>query len=100
MSSEPQLEPGSDWALASFFEKIDSTSIVPAASSYKSSDVPVTYALELPIPVTSKGSTIKYSFSTENGDVMFGIFVRSNNMESSDKANEEVRLSLQCVEPQ
>ena len=38
--------------------------------------IAVTYALELPIPVNLKGSTIRYSFTTEEGDVNFGVFFR------------------------
>ncbi|GMI17729.1 hypothetical protein TrLO_g14833 [Triparma laevis f. longispina] len=63
-------------SLASFFSKIDQTSVIPQEATYKCSDVPVTYALELPIPVNLKGSTIRYSFTTEEGDVNFGVFLR------------------------
>ena len=36
----------------------------------------MTYALELPIPISLKGSTIRYSFTTIEGDVSFGVFMR------------------------
>ena len=36
----------------------------------------MTYALELPIPISLKGSTIRYSFTTVEGDVSFGVFMR------------------------
>jgi hypothetical protein len=38
--------------------------------------VPVQYALELPIPVTAAGSTVRYAFETEDQDVNFGVFLR------------------------
>ena len=66
----------SESGIERFFEKIDSCATAPEPTSYACSDVPVTYALELPIPIAVRGSSINYSFSSENGDVAFGIYLR------------------------
>mmetsp|Transcript_11115 Transcript_11115/g.22542 ORF Transcript_11115/g.22542 Transcript_11115/m.22542 type:complete len:249 (+) Transcript_11115:82-828(+) len=84
----------SESGIESFFEKIDSCATAPEPTSYACSDVPVTYALELPIPIAVRGSSINYSFSSENGDVAFGIYLRpaanSTNASTEDVEEEEV----------
>ena len=72
----------SDEALATWFASIDGPSAVPEEATYKCSKVPVHYALELPIPVAARGSTVRYAFSTEAADISFGIYIRKSDEES------------------
>ena len=81
------MDDKSESGLKSFFDKIDAAAVRPEIQSYACSDVPVTYALELPIVVAAKGSAIKYSFSCRNGDVSFGIFLRPDTTKEAAAAN-------------
>jgi len=72
-------------ALTRFFDEIDGTSLYGEEATYRCSKVPVQYALELPIPVLAKGSTVRYAFSTDLNDINFGIYIRNEQPPSSEQ---------------
>ena len=77
MSASP-----SNPTLDAFFKMLDTETLTPPSSDpqiFKGASIPVTYALELPIPITSTGSTVRYAFNTEEADIGFGIVVQGEN---------------------
>ncbi len=83
----------SDAALASFFNEVDGSTLSPSSeSTYKATKVPVTYALELPLPVVMVGSTVRYAFSTEKDDISFAVYIRHADINDESEDVEETEL--------
>jgi hypothetical protein len=74
-SSTPLLQSPLDMSsldssdLEAFFAAFDAQHVNPDThheeAHYKASKVPVSYSLELPIPVRHNGSTVRYAFGTD-----------------------------------
>ncbi len=88
-----------DVSLREFFQESSGSLPLAADAQYKCSKVPVQYSLELPIPITINGSTIRYAFGTDGADISFGIYFRKISSTSTDAAHSLVAPSSEASIP-
>jgi len=95
-AGSPNAAPKSvDDELETFFETIDSqTTAIAKSKSFKSSNIEVTYDLELPIEVAVPGSRVKYAFSTDGGDISFGLYIQPPGASQNKNAGTEEDVEL------